>query len=256
MGVLRSELLAANGFSHGFFTREGGVSDGVFSSLNFAAETGDSTEHVEQNLSLAAQALGIDATRIYYLTQVHGTGHEVVGPQADRLEFGSREGDTVLCHVHGHAAAIRTADCVPVLLACRDTGWVAACHSGWQGCVVGAATAAVRALKAQGAQNLIAAIGPHISLASFEVSGDVAAQLVAASPTPHIVDHSRTKPHIDLRKMVRAQLMQSGLAADSIDDVLGCTYAEPARFFSFRRDQDPSGRMLSAILPREHSPAS
>jgi copper oxidase (laccase) domain-containing protein len=91
-------------------------------------------------------------------------------------------------------------------------------------------------------------VGPHISLQSFEVGADVARQLVDASPDKDIVDHSYEKPHVNLRKMVRAQLRDGGLADADIDDVAGCTVLETARFFSYRRDGNPSGRLLSAIV--------
>jgi copper oxidase (laccase) domain-containing protein len=108
----------------------------------------------------------------------------------------------------------------------------------------------LKALEAQGAGKLLAAIGPHISLASFEVGQDVAQQLVDASPEEDIVDRSGPKPHVNLRKMVRAQLRGGGLRDSEIDDVPGCTVIERDRFFSYRRDGNPSGRMLSAIVGR------
>jgi copper oxidase (laccase) domain-containing protein len=105
-------------------------------------------------------------------------------------------------------------------------------------------------LQDAGAKRLVAAIGPHISLAAFEVEEDVAQELLAASPDPDIVDRSGPKPHVDLRKMARAQLARAGLHHDDIDDVLGCTVLEPERFYSFRRDGEQSGRLLTAIVPR------
>lgn len=247
---LRSKLLDQAGFSHGFFLRGGGVSEGAFSSLNFTTITGDSAENVAKNLALAGKSLGVEGQSIYFLRQVHGTDSLVVDGSELRNEVEEMEGDIVLTRTSGVAAAIRTADCVPVLLACPETGWVAACHSGWQGCVRQAAPQAVRALYAAGAKRLLASVGPHISLQSFEVSLDVAQELIDASPDKDIIDRSFEKPHIDLRKMVRAQLVQSGLSQGDIDDVAGCTVLDEANFFSFRRDGNPSGRMLSAIVGR------
>jgi len=97
---------------------------------------------------------------------------------------------------------------------------------------------------------LVAAIGPHISVQAFEVSEDVAETILKASLDPHIVDRSQAKPHVDLRRMLRAELRSQGLDDAAIDDVWGCTVLEPARFFSFRRDGKASGRHLSAIVPR------
>ncbi len=246
--VLTSPLLTQAGFSHGFFTRNGGYSDGPFASLNFTEVSGDTEENIEKNLRVAADTLGVKPEKIYFLTQVHGTDVRLVSPEDDRLAVRAEQGDIVLSRSAEVAAAIRTADCVPILLACRETGLVAACHSGWQGCAQNAAGATVRALLDAGARSLIASIGPHISLAAFEVSEDVTAELVAASPDKEIVDRTGAKPHIDLRKMVHAQLKAAGLSADDIDDVLGCTVLNSEDFYSFRRDANPSGRMLSAIV--------
>lgn len=247
---LQSQLLLRAGFSHGFFLRTGGVSEGVFSSLNFTTLTGDPPENVAQNLALAGESLGVNGKKIYFLSQVHGTDSLIVDGSEEQAKVLEQEGDIVLTKAPDVAAGIRTADCVPILFACPDTGWVAACHSGWQGCVRKAAPETVTALRKVGARRLLAAIGPHISRESFEVSEDVAAQLVDASPDKNIVDRSYEKPHIDLRKMVRAQLCASGLADGDIDDVSGCTVLDAARFYSFRRDGNPSGRMLSAIVGR------
>jgi polyphenol oxidase len=245
-----SELLSRAGFTHGFFLRRGGVSPGIFSSLNFTTTTGDSTENVERNLKIAAETLGVDARKIYFLSQVHGTGCSVVEGTEDREQVLATEGDVVITRKRGVAAAIRTADCVPILLGCTETGLVAACHAGWQGCVKQVVPATVEKLKSLGAVKLLAAVGPHISLASFEVSDDVAEQLLRASPDKDIVDHSFQKPHVHLRKMVHSQLRASGVWNDDIDHVEGCTVIEQDDFFSFRRDGNPSGRMLSAIVGR------
>ncbi len=245
-----SNLLEKEGFRHGFFLRRGGVSSGVFSSLNFTTTTGDSPDNVRRNLEIAGAEIGVAPEKIYYLSQVHGTESLIVDGQEVAERVLENEGDIVLTRAPGVAAAIRTADCVPVLIACRKTGWVAACHSGWQGCVRGAAPATVDVLRRAGAEDLIASIGPHISSRAFEVDEDVAQQLVDASPDRNIVDRGYEKPHVDLRRMVRAQLAASGLSHQSIDDVDGCTVLDEADFFSFRRDGNPSGRMLSAIVGR------
>ena len=247
---LHSTLLSEAGFRHAFLTRNGGSSQGVFSSLNFALGTGDSDEHVRENLERVGNTLGVKGNHIYFMSQVHGVDYHVAHSSDVQDDVQKKQGDIVLSKDPDVAAAIRTADCVPVLLACRVTGWVAACHSGWQGCVRGAVPASVKALFSQGAESLIAAIGPHISKAAFEVDDDVAEQLLQASPDKTIVDRSQSKPHVDLRKMVRSQLLTAGLSDENIDDVYGCTALEPERFFSFRRDKNPSGRMLSLIAPR------
>lgn len=252
--LLTSPLLGAHGFEHAFFTRHGGVSAAPFDSLNFSVNVGDQADAVEENLCIAARHLGVAPERVHFPSQVHGRTVLAVSPGASR-------GDTLVCEgdalVHRAspgdaplAVGVRTADCVPILLACTETGWVGAVHAGWRGCVNQITIEAVRILRERGATRLIAAIGPHIELSSFEVSEEVAAELVAASPDPDIVDRSRERPHVDLRRMVRAQLLTGGLADRDIDDVRGCTYADQDRFFSFRRDGAASGRHLHAIVAR------
>jgi len=245
--ILQSELLLRHGFRHAFFTRQGGVSEGPYASLNFATITGDAPEPVEENRRRAAKALGVKPSEIFVMSQVHGKAHAWVGPETDALSLAAQEGDIVLTE-RGVAAAIRTADCVPVLIACADRGLVAACHAGWKGCVIGAIPEAVRAMRELGATRLVAAVGPHISRAAFEIEADVAAQLVAASPDPNIIDERNGRLFGNLRKMAHAQLVSVGLRPDAIDDVLGCTVFDEAQFFSFRRDGERSGRMLSAIV--------
>src|SRR6478735_559861 len=248
---LESALLRGAGFRHAFFTRKGGVSQGAYASLSFSIAAGDSESNVEQNLERAATVLGVASSRIHFLSQVHGritislTGNET------QSELIQREGDALVSRTPGLACGVRSADCVPVLLADRRSGAVAAAHAGWRGAVNGIVGSAVEALRALAPNpDLIAAIGPHISLAVFEVSDDVAQTLLDASRDPLIVDRSQSKPHVDLRRMLRAELQALGLSHSDIDDVWGCTALQSEHFFSFRRDGKASGRHLSAIVPR------
>ena len=248
---LESALLRNAGFRHAFFTRNGGVSQGAYRSLSFSIAAGDSPDNVQRNLERAGVALGVPGARVHFLSQVHGrvaltlTGSEL---QADLIRV---EGDALVSRSPGLACGVRSADCVPVLLADRRSGAVAAAHAGWRGVASGVVSATVGALRALSPDlDLVAAIGPHISLAAFEVSDDVAETLLSASHDPHVVDRSRAKPHVDLRRMLHAELHTHGLSESQIDDVWGCTVSEPEQFFSFRRDGKASGRHLSAIVPR------
>jgi polyphenol oxidase len=249
--LLESALLREAGFRHAFFTRRGGVSTGAYESLSFSSATGDSPDNVRRNLQRAGLALGVDETRIHFLSQVHGrVAHTLAGNEAQSTLI-HVEGDALVSRAPGLACGVRSADCVPVLLADRRSGAVAAAHAGWRGAVQGIVSASIEALRALAPDpDLIAAIGPHISLAAFEVSEDVAETILKASRDPDIVDRSRPKPHLDLRRMLRAELRWQGLKDAAIDDVWGCTVLEPERYFSFRRDGKASGRHLSAIVPR------
>jgi YfiH family protein len=248
---LESTLLRRAGFRHAFFTRRGGVSTGVYESLSFSIAAGDTPENVRQNLQRAGTALDVDGTRIHFLSQVHGRATCTLDGNEVQSALINVEGDALLSRVPGLACGVRSADCVPVLLADRRSGAVAAAHAGWRGAVQGVVGAAIDALRALVPNpDLIAAIGPHISLRAFEVSEDVAETILNASLDPNIVDRTRLKPHVDLRRMLRAELRSQGLDNAAIDDVWGCTVLEPERFFSFRRDGKASGRHLSAIVPR------
>jgi YfiH family protein len=248
---LESALLRGAGFRHAFFTRNGGVSPGAYASLSFSVAAGDSATNVRENLRRAGTELGVDPERIHFLSQVHGrTTHLLMGSeeQARVIEI---EGDALISAAANLACAVRSADCVPVLLADRRSGAVGAAHAGWRGAAQGVVTSAVQALRELAPDaDLIAAIGPHISSAAFEVSNDVAEAILAASHDSGIVDRTGQKPHVDLRRMLHAELRSLGLADSAIGDVWGCTVSEPARFFSFRRDGKQSGRHLSAIVPR------
>lgn len=249
---LESGLLRDAGFRHAFFTRRGGVSTGAYESLNFSAAVGDSPDHVAQNLERAAHALAVAPAHIYFLSQVHGAQAHVLEGGESRDEVLHLRGDALVSQAPDVACAVRSADCVPVLLGERRSGTVAAVHAGWRGVVAGAVRAAVERLRSVVGDDgdLAAAIGPHISLDAFEVSEDVALELAHASPVHDVVARDRgPKPHVNLRRIVRAQLEALGLPHDAIDDVWGCTVSEPEWFFSFRRDGPKSGRHLSAIVP-------
>jgi YfiH family protein len=250
---LSSELLSRAGFRHAFFTRAGGVSTGPYESLSFSVAVGDSADNVQRNLELAAGALGVAASRIYFLSQVHGAVTEVVDGSEPRERVLQREGDAVLSSVPDLACGVRSADCVPLLVGDRRSGAAVAIHAGWRGVVRGAVESGVTALArlAGPGAELVAAIGPHIREQAFEVSPDVAAELASVSPVPAVsTPPGGGKPHVSLVRIVTAKLRALGVAERDIDDVGGCTVEEPGRFFSFRRDGKIGGRHLSAIVPR------
>ncbi len=245
VGALRSPLLSRHGFAHAFFTREGGVSEGAFESLSFSIAAGDRPEHVAENLRRARAALGVDA--IFYLSQVHGALVVEVGDDDTEASFVAREGDAVVATRAGAAAAVRIADCAPVLIGATRTGAALAVHAGWRGAVAGVVTAGVSRLRARvGDEPLVAAIGPHISRDAFEVGDDVAAQIASAARV-EVIDRRSPRPHADLRAMLAAELDALGVEVEHVD---GCTYGDRGRFFSFRRDGKASGRHLAAIAVR------
>ena len=224
--ALRSTLLAAAGFEHAFFLR----------ALGGRAER-------------AAAELGVEASRLYYLSQVHGVDVRILRGDEDRGHVARERGDVTASAAAGTACAVRTADCAPVLLADRRSGAVAAVHSGWRGTVAGVAAAAIDALRglACGEPDVIAAIGPCIEACCFEVGTDVAERLAAVSSAgTEAVLPRHPRPHVDLRRVIAAQLRAVGVA--EVDQVAGCTMCDE-RFDSFRRDGPAkSGRMIAAIV--------
>jgi polyphenol oxidase len=248
---LTSGLLSAHGFQNAFFTRRGGVSEGAYASLNFSVSVGDDAPRVAANHALAAAAMGVDSERLYFLSQVHGTGVvELMGNETPSQVWNT-EGDALTSSNPRIACGVRTADCVPILIADLTTGRAAAVHAGWRGVRANIAAAALAALGGA-AKDWLAAIGPHISGDAFEVGLDVASELVGCSAAVNpVLRTANGKAWVDLRQIVHAQLLASGVQASHIEDVHGCTYSDAASFFSFRRDGKRSGRHLSAIRPRE-----
>jgi YfiH family protein len=218
--LLRSQLLSQAGFAHAFPMRD--ASDAEL-----------------------AEALGVDA--IVQVKQVHGA-RAVEASQAS-----GEEGDAIVARAGAGpvAVGVRTADCVPVLVACVRSGDVAAIHAGWRGVVAGVVRAGVESLRASEAPRLAAAIGPCIGACCFEVGRDVATRIAEACGDAGVVDREAgEKAYVDLRRAVRAQLRALGVEDALIDDVPGCTRCDAASFHSYRRDGASSGRMLSAIATR------
>jgi YfiH family protein len=246
--VFRSALLTQHSFRHAFFGRGGGVSEGPYSSLNFSVSVGDAHSRVERNFALAAEVLGVPVGAVPVLSQVHGV---LVHELRELVTYEPHlEGDGLVSGNSTLACGVRTADCVPILIGDTKSGRVAALHAGWRG--VAANIVAVGVLKLGGnPRHLVAAIGPHISEAAFEIGRDVAEQLACCSSNTGAVQFTDNgKARANLRSICRAQLRDAGLLDEHIDDVWGCTYSEPENFFSFRRDGAVGGRHLSAIRPR------
>ncbi len=230
---ITSPKLEAAGFCHAFFTSEGGVSTGRYASLNLSETVGDSPADVEENLTRAANWLRLAPSELCWQRQVHGRDVVVLRGTESSLEVRSMNGDAVIVTGARLAACVRTADCVPVLIADQELGHVAAVHAGWRGIVTGVLPETLARLFELGSQPacLIAAIGPHIRVGAFEVSEEVGQRINAA--TPHIdVIHRDVgdRPHVALVESVAEQLRILGLKNEQIDDVGGCTFADSNRF--------------------------
>lgn len=249
---LRSRLLDQHGFRHGFSLRTGGVSEPPFATLNLARGVGDDPAHVAENHARLARDIGYEEDRLYELSQVHGAHVERASTGSVSEALRARQGDALVCAVPGAAIGVRVADCAAILLAHPKSGTVAAVHAGWRGVVQGVIGAALSALcqEAEGRPDqLLAAVFPHIGVDAFELGEDVAQQIAASAPEDsEVIRRGWGKPHADLGRAIVAQLARAGLAAENIERLPGCTFREPERFFSYRRDGAASGRHLAVIV--------
>jgi YfiH family protein len=243
--LLRSRVLGQ--VVHAFPTRAGGVSPAPYDSLNLAVRWGDGRDNVLENRRRLLAACGVE--RVAIARQVHGAG--VVNVTAAELPPDT-EADALISDVSGVALGVFTADCVPLLIADPVTGAVAAVHAGWRGVIAGVAPAAVQGLRGcYGSRpaDLRVALGPAIGPCCFEVGAEVEAAFAASFPgLPLATPGPAGKPHIDLKRALRAQLQGAGIPAAQIDAGDECTRCEPARFFSYRRDNTRTGQHLSVIV--------
>lgn len=231
---------------HAFSTRQGGVSEGPFASLNLAVASGDDREKALENRRIFAERAGFLAfPRTAY--QVHGVRVNIAGPEA--FPEGT-QGDIVITNRVGLAVGVFVADCAPILLYAPDVQAVAAVHAGWRGTAQQGVNVAVRALQeAYGADpaRMVAAVGPAIKGCCYEVGPEVA-EALAGLPQPEACLTPRGERWmLDVQEANRQQLVAAGLAAENVHVSGLCTYCHEDLFFSYRRDGARSGRMIGAI---------
>jgi YfiH family protein len=244
--------LTGDGIRHGFFTREGGVSEGLFASLNCGFGSGDDESKVAENRRRVAAALGLAQDRLVTSYQFH-SAEAVVVERAWRREDRPRA-DAMATRVPGIALGILTADCASVLFADAEARVIGAAHAGWRGALGGVLEAAVAAMVKLGAapRRIAAGIGPCIGKASYEVGPEFPAPFLAedSGNADFFIDAPRARHFLfDLGGYVERRLERLGLGR--VERTGGDTAAEPARFFSYRRAclrKEPDyGRELSVI---------
>jgi len=241
------------GLRHAFFTRAGGVSGGIYESLNCGPGSRDDPATVRANRARALAALDLPADALVTTHQVHSaTALPVTAPwPADERP----QGDALVTRRRGLALGVLTADCAPVLFVDPEAGVIGAAHAGWRGALDGVLDAALAAMEAEGAvrARILAGIGPCIGKRSYEVGPEFPAPFLGQDPdNGDFFAAAATRPGhflFDLKGYVARRLARAGLAGV---EVLPCdTYAEPARFFSHRRARHAGeadyGRLLSAI---------
>ncbi len=246
---LRSPILPT---PHGFFTRQGGVSDGPFASLNCSLSGPDARDSVLENRARAARAVGAAPARLVGLTQVHGA--EAMRVEAPWEPGAGPRADAMVTDRPGLALGIVTADCAPVLFADPASGVIGAAHAGWRGAVAGVLETTIAAMCALGAarERIAAAIGPCIGQASYEVGADLWDAVLgrnAADRRFFAPGRSDCRWQFDLAGYCGACLAASGIARVA---TLGAdTAADAARFFSHRRRTlaggGPIGHQISII---------
>jgi polyphenol oxidase len=218
---------------HGFMTREGGVSQGLYRSFNLAEGVGDDANAVRSNW-VRWRAV-YPQVRIAHLRQVHGNRVHPIGFDYDS---GRKVGDGMVTEVPEIVLAIFTADCVPVLMVDAETGIVGALHAGWRGTLADIASEGIRTMASLGAHPycIHAALGPSIGSCCFEVDDELAERFVSQIPTSAACcgPGRPGKKHLDLRAIVRLQLQEAGVAESSIVDIGPCTRCNSDRFFSRR----------------------
>lgn len=238
--------------SHGFFTRKGGVSSGLYASLNCGWGSDDSKEHVAENRSRVAVKLGTTLENFCSLYQIHG--REVVTVTTPWLRTELPKADAMVTMQKGIAIGVLTADCAPVLFADTTAGVIGAAHAGWKGALAGVLHSTVDAMCALGASkaNIAAAIGPCIAQRSYEVGAEFRETLAKESAeNGAFFGQSATGSLLfDLRGYVRCKLAEAGIT--NINTLENDTYSEEDNFFSFRRTthrREPDyGRQVSAIM--------
>jgi len=242
--LLTSSLLSAiDGVVHGFTTREGGVSTGALASLNLAWDRGESA-HNEENWSRVRQSVGHPHSAVAVVHQVHGE-QVVEAVDGGNPLIPQQDADALFTLKPGFLLAVRTADCVPILLA--GPGGVAAVHAGWRGTALGIVAKTATLLSERlgcPPHRLKAAIGPSIGCNAYEVGTEVVDGIGAHVPAEVFVKQHGGRLHVDLKAANRFFLEQAGV--EDIDVLVECTYENPV-FFSHRRDGASTGRMASVI---------
>ncbi len=247
---IQSPLLKAA--PHGFFTREGGVSGGVYAALNCGPGSGDDAGAVAANRLRVAAALGAPADHLLTAHQVHSARAQLVrapfGPERPKV-------DALVSVSPDLAVGALAADCAPVLLLDAEAGVAGAAHAGWRGAFDGVIAAAVATMVSAGARSarIVAVVGPCISKRAYEVGPEFVERFLDADPTfaRFFAGGAGDRSHFDLPSFCLDRLREAGVRR--AEWVGACTHSDPDRFFSYRRacqaGERDYGRLIAAIRP-------
>ncbi len=248
---LVSPLLDLPGISHGFFSRDGGVSPAPYATLNTGPGSGDAPENVAENRRRCADALGVQPDRLLSGYQVHSPDVRVIeAPWA----HGPEKIDGMVTQIPGLALGVLAADCMPFLFADPQARIIGAAHAGWRGALAGVLENTVAAMTKLGADpgRIRAAVGPCLRQPNFEVGLDLVETFTNKYPEAQRFfgpGQTSEKRQLDLVAFGRWRLAQTGIT--TLDDIGLCTLDQPSRFFSYRamrrNGEADYGRNLSAI---------
>jgi len=242
--------------THAFTTRNGGISKGIYESLNLARHAGDDPGDVKENYTLLCRALKITADDIICSTQVHGTHIRIVSPD-DRgrlLKSDLHQADGLITNSTGVALMVFTADCVPVLLYDPEKNVAGAVHAGWRGTVANITGITIKKMVNEfgcSPAGIKAAIGPCISKCCFETDADVANAVYDSLPedADRCLSRHGAKYMIDLKEANRIFLTKAGLGDISISDE--CTSCLTEKYWSHRKTRGHRGSQAAVIAIRE-----
>lgn len=251
--VTDSGFATLPGIRHAFFTREGGVSDGLYASLNVGFGSGDAEAHVAENRARAARALDVAPESLTTAIQIHSANVAVIDVPVAHRE--APRADGYVTQTPGLALGILTADCAPVLFADPEAGVIGAAHAGWRGALAGVLDTTLRKMEDLGAarERIRAAIGPCIGRDSYEVGPEFPGAFVEDDQTAE--QFFATAPRnghflFDLEGYAAHRLRRLGVAAVAASGLDTCALED--HFFSYRRatlrGEDSYGRGLSAIV--------
>ena len=254
--MIQASSLAFPDIRHAFFTREGGVSEGIYRSLNGGIGSNDAPDRVLENRARMAAALHVAPAQFVSCYQIHSP-NVVVAEHAWTRENAPRA-DALVTRVPGLAIGVTTADCGPVLFADREAGVIGAAHAGWKGALTGVLESTVDTMERLGADRggVVAAIGPLIRQHSYEVGGEFVERFLTAdaeNASFFIPSNRAGHSMFDLAAYIRFRLENAGVLM--IDDIGVDTYSDE-RFYSYRRSvhrgETDYGRHVHAIaLERE-----
>lgn len=245
-------LKSVNGVRHGFFTRQGGVSGGIYSALNCGLGSSDDSANVSENRRRVAEHLDANHSGVITLYQIHGATALTVERPVSRDAL--PKADAIVTATPGLAIGVLTADCTPILFSDFDGRIVAAAHAGWRGAIAGILESTIAEMERLGAQRsrIRAAVGPSINQPAYEVGPDFEAEVsgLDKSSSRFFSRDFGPRPHFDLPGYVIERLARAGIT--DIEAQTSCTYQSESQFFSYRRSQQRKngdyGRQISAIV--------